>query len=144
MVGTKWSAAPWGMALALVTVTAAAAPAAAHGQASDRARPAQRIVLTNADTGRSVTARLGDDVEVRLTGYREHGLTYTWSTPASSNSTVLRRTAGGTSPSGDASAVFHAEHRGTATITAVRRCRPAPGHLCPLVVVPWKATVEVQ
>ncbi|MFD8998885.1 hypothetical protein [Streptomyces abikoensis] len=144
-MGTKWSAAPWGTALALVTVMAAtAAPAAAHGQAPDRARLAQRIVLTNADNGRSVTASLGDDVEVRLTGYRKDGLTWTWSTPASSDSTVLRRTAGRTAPNGDASATFHAEHEGTATITAQRHCRPDAGRLCPLVITPWKVTAEVK
>ncbi|KAB7849993.1 hypothetical protein [Streptomyces mobaraensis] len=147
MVGTKWSATPWGMALSLVAVMAAtAAPAAAqaHGQAPGRARPAQRAVLTNSDNGRSVTAALGDDVEVRLTGYRENGLTWTWSAPTSSDSTVLRRTAGRTAPNGDASAVFHAVHDGTATITAQRRCRPSAGHVCPMVVTPWKVTVEVK
>ncbi|MEU1781465.1 MULTISPECIES: hypothetical protein [Streptomyces] len=143
-MGTKWSAAPWGTALALVTVLAAtAAPAAAHGQAPDRARPAQRIVLTNSDKG-PVTASLGDDVEVRLTGYRKDGLNWTWSTPASGDSTALRRTTGRTAPNGDASATFHAEHDGTATITAQRRCRPDPGRLCPLVITPWKVTVEVK
>ncbi|MHA7956460.1 hypothetical protein ACX9I7_01710 [Streptomyces sp. L500] len=144
-MGTKWSADPWGTALALVTVMAAtAAPAAAHGQAPDRAKPAQRIVLTNADTGRSVTASPGDDIEVRLTGYRENGLTWTWSIPASSDPDVLRRTAGRAAPNGDASATFNAEHGGTATITAQRRCRPDPGHFCPLVITPWKVTVEVK
>ncbi|MFI1973318.1 hypothetical protein [Streptomyces cinnamoneus] len=132
------------MALTLVTVmAAAAAPAAAHGQTPDRARLAQRIALTNSDNGRSVTAGLGDDIEVRLTGYHKDGLTWTWSTPTSS-SIVLRRTTGGTSPNGDASATFRTEHDGTATITAQRRCRPDQGHLCPLVITPWKVTVEVK
>ncbi|MFI5977613.1 hypothetical protein [Streptomyces sp. NPDC051452] len=142
MVGTKWSAAPWGTALALVAVVAAATtPAAAHGQASGRA---QRIVLTNSDNGRSVTATLGDDIEVRLTSSHENGLTWSWSTPTSSDSTVLRRTTGATAPSGGASAVLHAEHDGTATVTTQRRCRPDPGHVCPLVITPWKVTVEVK
>lgn len=144
-MGTKWSAAPWGTALTLVAAMAAtAAPAAAHGQAPDRARLAQRVVLTNADNGRSVTASLGDDIEVRLTRSHENGLTWTWSTPASSDSDVLRRTTGRTAPNGDASAVFHAEHDGTATVTAQRRCHPDPGHFCPLVITPWKVTVEVK
>ncbi|MEV6949773.1 hypothetical protein AB0N07_49355 [Streptomyces sp. NPDC051172] len=125
-------------------MAAAAAPAAAHGQASDGAQLAQRIALTNSDNGRSVTASLGDDNEVRLTGYRENGLTWVWNTPTSSDSAVLRRSAGGTTPSGDASAAFHTEHDGTATITAQRRCRPDPGHICPSVVTPWKVTVEVK
>lgn len=145
MVGTKWSAAPWGTVLTLVTVMAAtAAPAAAHGQAPDPARLAQRITLTNSDNGRPVTASLGDDLQVQLTGSHENGLTWTWSAPTSSNSTILRRTTGGTKPNGDPSATFHAEHDGTATITAQRRCRPDSGHLCPLVITPWKVKVEVK
>lgn len=105
---------------------------------------AQRIALTNADSGRSMTATLGDDIEVRLTGSRENGLTYTWSIPASSDPAVLLRTTGSTTPRGDASAVFHAEHPGTVTITAQRHCRPDPGRTCPLVVTPWKVAVEVK
>lgn len=142
MVGTKWSV-PWGVGAALVIVVAsAAAPVAAHSPASHRL--AERIVLMNPDNGRSVPASLGDDIEVRLTGYRENGLNYTWSTPQSSDSTVLRRTAGGMTPGGGASAVFHAEHAGKAIISAHRSCRPDPGRVCPLVVVPWKATVTVK
>ncbi|MBC2878423.1 MULTISPECIES: hypothetical protein [Streptomyces] len=133
------------MALALVAAMAAtAAPAAAHNQTPDRAQPAQRLTLANSDNGRSVIAHLGDGIEVRLTGYRASGLTWTWSTPAASDSAVLRRTAGRTAPNGDASAVFHAEHGGTATITAQRRCRPDAGHVCPMVITPWKVTVEVK
>ncbi|MCA6092290.1 hypothetical protein LE181_08965 [Streptomyces sp. SCA3-4] len=86
-------------------------------------------------------ASLGDDIEVRLTGYREDGLRYTWSTPQSSNTEVLRRTAGGTAPNGSASAVFRQEQAGSATITAQRHCRPDPGHACPLVVSSWRVKV---
>lgn len=144
MVGTKWSTASRGMAVALVTVTAAAAPTTAHGQAPDRAPSAHRTVLTNADAGRTVTASPGDDVEVRLTAHRANGLTYTWGTPTSSDPAVLRRTSGSTTPSGAAAAVFHAEGGGTATVTAVPRCRADQDRVCPLVVVPWKARIEVR
>ncbi|MFI9307391.1 hypothetical protein [Streptomyces triculaminicus] len=143
MVGTKWSAVPWGVGAALVIVVAsAAAPVAAHSPASHRL--AERIVLMNPDNGRPVPASLGDDIEVRLTSYRKNGLNYTWGIPQSSDSTVLQRTAGATTPDGGASAVFHAEHAGKATISAHRSCRPDPGRVCPLVVVPWKATVTVK
>lgn len=142
MVGTKWSAAPWGVGLALATVMAsAAAPAAAHSQAPQRL--SDRVALTNADNGRTVSAHAGDDIEVTLTGYREQGRTYSWSIPVSS-SAVLHRTAGGTTPRGDATVRFHARKDGIATLSAARRCRPDPGHLCPLVVTPWKVTVEVK
>ncbi|MGW0411727.1 hypothetical protein ACWERI_37785 [Streptomyces collinus] len=127
------------LALALAPLSL---PASTH--AAPAAQLAQRIALTSSDDGRSVTASAGDDIEVRLTGYHANGLIWTWSTPASSDSTVLRRTAGRTAPNGDASAAFHTEHDGTATITAQRRCRPDAGRVCPLVITPWKVTVEVK
>ncbi|MBT2382122.1 hypothetical protein [Streptomyces sp. ISL-11] len=128
------------MGLALVTALAsAAAPVAAHSQAPHQ--PARRVVLTNVDDGRPVPVSEGDDIEVRLTGYRERGLNYTWSIPRTSDFTVLRHTAGGTTPNGGASAVFHQERPGKATISAQRHCRPDPGRLCPLIDSPWKVTV---
>ncbi|MEV5241853.1 hypothetical protein AB0K89_22505 [Streptomyces cinnamoneus] len=128
------------MGLALLTVmAAAAAPAAAHGPASHQL--AQRHVLTNSDNGQPVAVRLGDDIEVRLTSYREDGLTYTWSTPRSSAAKVLRRTAGGATPNGSASAVFHQDYAGAATISAHRHCQPSPGHACPLIVSSWRVRV---
>jgi hypothetical protein len=105
---------------------------------------AQRVVLTNADDGRSVAATPGDAIEVRLTGSRSHGLTYVWSIPTSSNPATLRRTAGSTTPTGGASAVFHAQHSGVATIQAERKCRADAGYACPMVVELWKATVAVK
>lgn len=129
------------LATALVTTLAAvAAPATAHGQASHRTR----ATLTNADDGRSLIAHPGDDVQIRLTGVRESGLTYSWSVPQSSDSAVVRRTNGSTTPSGDATAAFRAEHDGAVTITATRRCHADPGHVCPSVVTPWKVTVSVK
>ncbi|WP_329375097.1 MULTISPECIES: hypothetical protein [unclassified Streptomyces] len=105
---------------------------------------AAHVVLTNADNGRTVSAHAGDEVKVDLTGYRGNGLTYSWSIPVSGDSTVLRRTGGRTTPTGSATARFHAEKDGTATLSAQRHCRPGPGRICPLVVTPWKATVEVR
>ncbi|MEU3404993.1 hypothetical protein ABZ766_13760 [Streptomyces sp. NPDC006670] len=135
--------APWGVGAALVAVLAcAAAPAAAHGQAPHLR--SGRVVLTNADDGRTVSVHTGDDIEVRLTGQRQNGLNYTWRVPQSSDPAVLHRTAGGTTPTGSATAVFHAEKDGTATITSAKSCRPDPGRTCPLVVTPWKVTVEVN
>ena len=126
-------------ALALVPLSLAATTHAAPA-----AQLAQRVTLTNSDDGHPVTASLGDSIEVRLTGSHQNGLTWTWSTPASNDSAVLRRTAGRTAPNGDASATFRVEQEGTATITSQRPCRPDPGHLCPLVITPWKVTVEVK
>ncbi|AZM92493.1 hypothetical protein [Streptomyces sp. W1SF4] len=117
-------------------------PATTH--AAPTAQLAQRIVLTNSDDGRTLVANPGDEIEVRLTGYRENGLTWTWSTPTSGDSTVFRRTAGRTAPNGDASAAFQAEQDGAATITAQRSCRPDAGRVCPSVITPWKVTVEAK
>ncbi|MVU81941.1 hypothetical protein GPX89_32475 [Nocardia sp. ET3-3] len=105
---------------------------------------AQHIALTNSDDGRSVTASLGDDIEVRLTSFHENGLTYTWQPPVSSDSTVLSRTASRTAPNGDASAVLQAENDGTTTITAQPQCRPDKGRECPSVAKQWKVTVQVK
>ncbi|WP_190107966.1 hypothetical protein [Streptomyces cinnamoneus] len=88
-----------------------------------------------------MSASLGDDIEVRLAAYREDGLNYTWSTPQSNDATVLRRTSGGETPNGSASAVFRQVHAGTATISAQRHCRPDPGRACPLVVSSWRVRV---
>ncbi|MCF3106306.1 hypothetical protein IPZ58_32760 [Streptomyces roseoverticillatus] len=120
----------------------AATPAAADGPASPQ--PAKRMVLTNADDGQSVTVDVGDDTEVRLTAYRERGLTYTWAIPQSSDSAVLRRTSRGTTPAGGSTATFHVQRSGTATITAHRHCHPDRDRVCPLVVAPWKATVSAK
>ncbi|MDT0451573.1 hypothetical protein [Streptomyces hesseae] len=104
---------------------------------------AGRVALTNADDGKTVPAKAGDDIEVSLTGYRENGVTYSWSIPAS-DSDMLHRTKDGTTPRGDAKARFHVEQDGTATLSAARHCRPDKGHLCPLVVTPWKVRVQVN
>ncbi|MGX9883070.1 hypothetical protein [Streptomyces sp. NPDC002276] len=139
MGATKWSTFLGAAGLALAAVSASAtAPAAAD------VRLAQRVVLTNMDDGRAVTASAGDDIEVRLTGYREGGLTYAWSVPTAADSTVLRSTGGTTTPSGGATTVLHADRTGVAAVSAQRRCVPAPGRACPQVVVPWRVTVEVK
>ncbi|MEV4926591.1 hypothetical protein [Streptomyces roseoverticillatus] len=135
MKTSKFCAVPLAAALVIAMVTAtaqAAAPAATL------------VVLTNADRGRTVTTAVGDDVEVRLTGYRERGLTWSWSLPQADSPDVLKRTAGTVTPAGDARAVFHAQHLGTGKLTATRKCRPDPGKVCPLVVMPWKVTVDVK
>lgn len=136
---TKWSTAlgATGLALAAITTTVAT-PASAH------ALRAGRMVLTNVDNGRTVAASVGGDVEVRLTHYREHGLTYTWTAVSASDSAVLGHRSDVTNPAGDASAVYRAAAAGTATVSAQRHCVPDPGNLCPLIVETWKATIQVK
>ncbi|GHB71771.1 hypothetical protein GCM10010347_47650 [Streptomyces cirratus] len=145
MKTSKCAVVPLGLGVLLAAVTASV-PAAAQSRPSSAgpAAMATRVTLTNVDDGRNVVLNPGDDVEVRLTGYRSGGLNYSWDVPVAAVPLVLRRTAGGTTPSGGASAVFHAAGPGISTITAVRHCRPDPGRACPLVIVPWKVAAEVK
>lgn len=135
---SKFRAVPLAAALVMAAVTTTAHAAAPTATPS-------RVVLTAADNGTVVAVAAGDDVEVRLTGSSDNGLTFIWSVPQADAPVVLQRTAGGTTPRGDASAVFHAQLHGTGTLSATRSCRPAaPGHACPIAVTPWKVTVEVK
>ncbi|MFK0290180.1 hypothetical protein ACIQU6_06805 [Streptomyces sp. NPDC090442] len=118
-----------------VSVAAPVGPGAASATHS--------VVLTGRDNGRTLTVRSGDVVEVRLTGERGPGTTFAWSVPASSATAVLKRTAAGTTPTGGAAARFVATGQGTAALTAQRTCHASPGHVCPHVVLPWRATARV-
>ncbi len=121
------------LALAL-TPMAVPVPASAAG----------KVVLTNADSARSVETTLGHDIEVRLTNYRENGITYTWQLPVSSDETTLPRTSASVTPAGNAVAVFPANVLGDNVISAERSCHPDPDRKCPSVMHPWKATVRVK
>ncbi|GGU18608.1 hypothetical protein [Streptomyces violascens] len=141
---STYLAVPLALGLASAASTGAA-PAAAqpHLPSAHHAAAAKRVVLTNSDDGRPVVLAVGDDVEIRLTGSRSQGLNYTWGVPQAGDSGALRRTAGGTAPTGGASAVFHAEKPGVVMIGSTRSCRPDPGRVCPDVVVPWNVTAKV-
>ncbi|MFC9432264.1 hypothetical protein [Nocardia sp. NPDC057030] len=133
MQGTKRFAATWSVGLALAAViTHAAGPASAG-----------RSILTNVDDGRSPTIEVGGTVEVRLTASRDHGLSYSWGVPVSSDATILARSQGSTTPSGGASAVFEANQPGTVTLTAQRNCRPSSDKACPTTLLPWEVKVTV-
>ncbi|MFC9898047.1 hypothetical protein ACFVMC_30525 [Nocardia sp. NPDC127579] len=109
-----------------------------------QASAAGSMVLTNADSARTVHTDLGSDVEIRLGTYRENGFTYTWHPPVSSDPAVLPTISASVTPAGDAVAVFRAEAPGDAVISAQRSCRPEAGRRCPSVMLPWKATVRVR
>ncbi|MCD9195120.1 protease inhibitor I42 family protein [Streptomyces albireticuli] len=121
----------------------AVALALTAGTASAEA-PAKRVVLTNPDSGRAVEVSLGDDIEVRLERYYEKSRTYTWDAPQTSDAAVLTRTKGAVTADGSAAAVFRAKNQGVATISVTRKCRPDDGHICPLIIVPWKAKIKVK
>ncbi|MEU8899300.1 hypothetical protein AB0C65_25805 [Nocardia sp. NPDC048505] len=110
---------------------------------SVQATAAGGMVLTNADSARSVVAEVGHDIEVRLTSYRENGVTYTWHLPTSS-SPALPRVSGSLTPTGHTEAVFHTDDLGDSVITAERTCHPDPNRKCPATVRPWKAAIRVK
>jgi len=78
---------------------------------------AARIVLTEADSGRTITVRRGDVVEVDLSAPSNGML---WTEPQTTDQTVVRRTSGRTNPDGSASGVFGAAGDGRAQIEASR------------------------
>ncbi|MEY9848726.1 hypothetical protein [Streptacidiphilus sp. MAP5-3] len=136
------------LAATALTLTVTSDAVAAHRpdvRASVGAAPTvAAVVLTNADSGRTVDVTSGDVIEVRLSGARGENDTWAWSTPMSSSADVLAQSVGTTSPSGDAEALFHATGPGTGRITAVRRCVPGPGAICPFMAVLWVVDVDVR
>lgn len=87
--------------------------------------PPGTVTVTGAQSGRTVTVRLGGRLVVRLSGPSS----YTWTEPVSSNPAVLQRTAGS---SGSAiTAIFVARSKGRARVTAVDNPNCYPGCLPP-------------
>ncbi|MGW0247138.1 hypothetical protein ACWDYH_10920 [Nocardia goodfellowii] len=111
---------------------------------SVQASAAGSVVLTNADSARSIVAEVGHDIEVRLSSYRENGVTYTWQLAVSSDSSILPRVSAGVTPAGGAAAVFRVDKPGDSVISVERNCRPDPNRDCPSVMLPWKVAVRVK
>ncbi|MCF2526127.1 hypothetical protein [Yinghuangia soli] len=106
---------------------------------------AATVTLTNADSGKTVLVPVGDTVKVTLTPKQAQGLKWTWRVPSASDSGVLERTAGSTSPNGGATAVFKVQEPGTSAITAQGVCKPvASGAECPSTTRTWKVSIEVD
>ena len=99
-----------------------------------------RIVLTQQDSGRTITVHPGDVVEVELAGAGDGSH---WSEPQSSTKAVLQRTSGGTGKDGSSSAVFTAGSAGTAKVTASRPAACSGSGPCPTVVQGFQVTVVV-
>jgi hypothetical protein len=94
------------------------------------------LSVTASDGGRTVTVGAGGEVRVELsTGAL-------WSPPRSTDSRVLDRVSGSTSPTGAATATFAAVGRGTTRIEATRRCLPRTGRVCGMFVALWWVTVH--
>jgi hypothetical protein len=105
---------------------------------------ARTVTLTGADSGRAVSVARGEVVRVELAGVREGGDTWAWSAPRAADPDVLERTASGTPAGGDTYGTFRAVAAGTSDLTSTRRCVPGPGHICPHVILAWRATVTVR
>ena len=83
------------------------------------------ITVTQADSGRSYTLRVGDRLVVHLSGPS----IYTWTKPVSSDQAVLRRTGG--SSGSEATATFVAEAKGAVKVTAMDNPNCYPQCLAP-------------
>lgn len=146
--GVKKLATVAALAATALTLTVTSDAVAAHrpdvGGSVGVAPAVAAVVLTNGDSGRTVDVAPGDVIEVRLTGARGANDTWAWSTPRSSSPTVLPQSVGTTSPDGDAEALFQATGQGTGRITAIRRCVPGPGAICPFLAVLWVVDVDVR
>jgi hypothetical protein len=80
-----------------------ASPAPRTIAASPAAPARARVVLTENDSGRTITVHPGDVVEVDLSSPRD---TSHWTVPSSTDETVVRRSSGSARSNGSARAVF--------------------------------------
>jgi hypothetical protein len=83
--------------------------------------PPGSIIVNNADNGKSYVLTPGQHLVVQL---QPEG--YTWTEPASSNSSALPRDSGRTWNDGSASATFQASALGNADVTSEGRSIPPP------------------
>jgi hypothetical protein len=133
------------LVLGAVAPAAVAAPAAIPGALHAAPQAAADVVeLGNGDNGRTIQVTAGEQIAVRLDGLSQDGTTLAWTEPATTNGAVLQRTAGGTSPDGNAWAVFDARGGGSSQITAEQRCVPTQGAVCPHLVRVWRVTIVVR
>lgn len=134
------------MTAALVaTLALSAAPSALAASTGAASKGPKHFDLSNKDNSTSISVHRGDEITVRLAGEQKDTSTWAWSEPTAADGAVLQRSSAGTSPNGDATAVFRARADGTTTLDSQLRCVPRkPGQACSHVVVPWQATVKVK
>jgi hypothetical protein len=129
---------------AALLLSTALAPGAAAATAEPPA-VLSAVTLADNDNGRAVSARVGDQVSVRLSGTNGVGEKWVWDVPKASSADVLSQVVGSPTPSGDAQAVFVAAGLGASAITAHEKCVvTSPGTVCPHAVKVWEVTVSVQ
>jgi hypothetical protein len=80
------------------------------------------VMLTEKDSGRTITVHAGTRIDVRLAGSGP----MTWTVPHSSDGTIVTQTGGGQDGKGSASGSFGAAQAGKADLSATQdpNCRP--------------------
>jgi hypothetical protein len=120
-----------------------ASPAPRTIAASPTAPARSRVVLTEKDSGRTITVHPGDVVEVDLSS---PGDTSHWTVPSSTDETVLRRSSGSARSKGGASAVFTTSGKsGSADLQAGRvpACATATPPCLPPQRIDFRVTIVV-
>ncbi|HVA43738.1 MAG TPA: hypothetical protein VNF50_09655 [Acidimicrobiales bacterium] len=98
------------------------------------------LVVTQTDRGQTVSLRVGQTLEVRLSG----GGSQRWSEPRSAAATMLEETAtSANSTTGDASGTFVARTPGSTRVSSDARPICPAGQACPDFVRLWTITVDV-
>ncbi|MFF2745719.1 hypothetical protein ACFVVA_09265 [Kitasatospora sp. NPDC058048] len=128
-------------ALALTLSGATAAPAA-PAAAPDPA-PAT-VTISGPANGTTVQAHVGDTVQVEILAVRDYTVTWYWYALGTPTPALLSQTAGSAEPNGDSHGTFSVTAAGTAAITAIGRCVPDRGTICPPWAINWKVTLAVS
>ncbi|KAI8868306.1 hypothetical protein GQ42DRAFT_42990 [Ramicandelaber brevisporus] len=101
------------------------------------------ITLTNADNNKVLNVKVGDNVEVRLTAYREKNVRWSYTRPVSTDTHVLVAKNHALKPNGGARGNFHAAEPGTAQIKSEESCT-SMGAPCSDINKLWKVTVKID
>ncbi|GAA3024275.1 hypothetical protein GCM10010519_60900 [Streptomyces lactacystinicus] len=132
------------LALTLSAATAAPAAPAASGAAAAPDPAPGTVTISRADGGSTVQAHVGDTVQVELLALRDYTVTWYWYALGTPTPALLSQTAGSAEANGDSHGTFSVTAAGTAAITAIGRCVPDRGAVCPPWVINWKVTVQVS
>jgi hypothetical protein len=121
-----------------------AAPTAPPRFAADATAPARtRVVLSERDSGRTITVHPGDVVEVDLSSPQD---TSRWTVPSSTDQTVVRPSSGSARSDGSARAVFTTPGKsGSADLQASRvpACATATPRCLPPQRIDFRVTIVV-
>jgi hypothetical protein len=121
---------------AAVTALCLAVPAAAVSRHTTDPTTPSKIVLTTASSGSTQTVATGTRVVVVLKSK------LVWSTPASSDTTVIKQIHG-TGTNGAGRTTFATLRPGTAQLSAEGRPNCSDTTSCPQFVVLWQVTINV-